>query len=76
MILINQDKAIEIAKDKVRVYRKNEFKVNDLAIQNALLEGADTSALIARRDYLRNLPDECTDKSIEELEALIITLGA
>jgi hypothetical protein len=76
MILINQDKAIEIAKDKVRVYRTNEFKANDLAIQNALLEGADTSALIARRDYLRNLPDECTGKSIEELEALIITLGA
>ena len=76
MILINQDKAIEIAKDKVRAYRKNEFKVNDLAIQNALLEGADTSALIARRDYLRNLPDECTGKSIEELEALIVTLGA
>lgn len=76
MILINQSKAIEIAKNRVRAFRSNEFKANDLAIQNALLEGSDTSALVARRDYLRDLPDECDGKTVQELEALITELGA
>ncbi len=48
MILINNDKAIEVAKNKVRVWREAEFKKNDLAIQNALVDGSDMTALVAR----------------------------
>ena len=36
MIVINNEKAIEVAKNKIRVWRENEFKKNDLDIQNAL----------------------------------------
>ena len=71
MIVINNEKAIEIAKDKIRVWRDSEFKKNDIAIQNALLDGSDTTELIARRDYLRDLPSSCDGKSIEELTVIL-----
>jgi len=74
MIVINNDKAIELAKDKIRVWRESEFKSNDLAIQNALLEKKSTTELITRRDYLRNLTKECEGKTVEELQNLIIEL--
>lgn len=75
MIQINNTKAIEIAKDKIRVWRDSEFKKNDLAIQNALLEGTDTTELVKRRDYLRDLTKACEGKSVEELKVLITELG-
>ena len=71
MIVINNEKAIEIAKDKIRVWRDDEFKKNDIAIQNALVDGTDTTELIARRDYLRDLPSSCDGKSIEELTVIL-----
>ena len=71
MIKINREKAIEIAKDKIRVWRDSEFKKNDIAIQNALLDGSDTTELITRRDYLRDLPSSCDGKSIEELTVIL-----
>lgn len=75
MIKINQDKAIEIAKDKIRLWRDSEFKKNDIAIQNDLLDGSDTTELIARRDYLRDLPASCNGKSIEELKEILSEIG-
>ena len=71
MIIINNEKAIEIAKEKTRAWREAEFKKNDLAIQNALVDGIDTTELIARRDYLRDLPSSCDGKSIEELTVIL-----
>ena len=74
MIKINQEKAIEIAKDKIRVWRDSEFKKNDIAIQNALVDGKSTTDLVIRRDYLRDLPTVCDGKNIEELKAILETL--
>lgn len=71
MIVINNEKAIEIAKDKIRAWRDSEFKKNDIAIQNALVDGIDTTELIAKRDYLRDLPSSCDGKSIEELKEIL-----
>lgn len=71
MIKINQDKAIKVAQDKIRLWRDSEFSKNDLAIQNALVDGSDMSELVKRRDYLRDLPRECEGKTIEELLELI-----
>ena len=76
MIVINNEKAIEIAKNKIRVWRESEFKKNDLAIQNALVDASDTTALIERRDYLRDLTNQCNSKTVDELLQLIKTLGA
>lgn len=75
MIIINNEKAIEVAKNKIRVWRENEFKKNDLAIQNALLFGGDIEALKTRKQYLCDLPAECENKTVDELLELIKTLG-
>ena len=75
MILINNEKAIEIAKDKIRAWRENEFKKNDLDIQNALVDNKDATELIKRRDYLRDLTSQCENKTVDELLELIKTLG-
>lgn len=75
MIVINNEKAIELAKNKIRVWRDNEFKKNDLAIQNALVEKLETTLLIQRRDYLRDLPSQCDNKSIDELLLFIRDIG-
>lgn len=75
MININIDKATEIAKNVLRVWREAEFKNNDLALQHALVDGVDTSDLIARRDYLRDLPNECNGKSLEELSKILEKVG-
>ena len=76
MIVINNEKAIELAKNKIRVWRESEFKKNDLAIQTALVDAGDTTALIERRDYLRDLTNQCNSKTVDELLQLIKTLGA
>ena len=75
MIVINQAKAIEVVKGKIRAWREGEFKKNDIAIQNALVDGSDTAELIARRDYLRDLPSQCDGKGLDELKALMLELG-
>lgn len=75
MIVINNEKAIEVAKNKIRAWRENEFKKNDLAIQNALLLGEDLELLKSRKQYLCDLPSECENKTVDELLELIKTLG-
>ena len=75
MIVINNEKAIEIAKDKIRDWRESEFKKNDIAIQNALVDGSSTALLIEYREYLRNLPSTCDGKSLEELSAILNEIG-
>ncbi len=75
MIVINNDKAITLVKEKLREWRKEEFKKNDLALQNAFVDGIDTKALIERRDYLRNITNEADGKSIEELKAILVERG-
>lgn len=74
MILINETKAIEITKEKIRAWRNKQFKDNDLAIQNALLEGLDTTSLIERRNYLRDLPSKCDGKTVDQLKMILQNL--
>jgi hypothetical protein len=74
VITINNDKAIEVAKNKIRVWREAEFKKNDLAIQNALVDGSDMTALVERRDYLRDMTTVCDGKNIDELIAILEVL--
>lgn len=74
MIVINNDKAIELVKGKIRAWRESEFAKNDVAIQNALVDGKDTTELIARRNYLRDLPTTCDGKSLDELKVILESL--
>jgi hypothetical protein len=76
MIIINNEKAIEIAKDRIREWRESEFKRNDVDLQNALADGADTTLYIARRNYLRDVTEQFNNKTVEELkEALALAIS-
>lgn len=73
LIKINNEKAIEITKEKIRAWRENEFKANDIKLQNALVDGDETAKqeAIEYRDYLRNLPAQCDGKSLDELKMIL-----
>lgn len=71
MIKIDIVKAKDITKDRLRAEREVEFKKNDLAIQNALVDGIDTSPFIERREYLKDITKVVdTLETVEELKAI------
>ena len=71
MITINLDKAKEITKARLRVEREPLLQAQDVLFQRALETGADTTAIVAEKQRLRditNLVDGCT--TTEELRGL------
>jgi hypothetical protein len=71
MITINFDKAKEITKDRLRAERTALLLEQDVAFQRALESGADTSAIVAEKQRLRDitaLADAAT--TLEQLAAL------
>ena len=77
LIKINNEKAIEIAKDKIRAWREAEFKANDIKLQNALVDGDETARLeaVEYKDYLRDLPAQCDGKALDELKTILEELA-
>jgi len=73
VITININKAKEIKKQSLRQERKPLLEAQDVAFQRALESGADTTAIVAEKQRLRditNLVDPCT--TVEELKAVSI----
>jgi hypothetical protein len=71
MITINLDKAKVITKERLRAERTPLLQAQDVAFQRALESGADTSAIVAEKQRLRditNLADQAT--TLDELKAL------
>jgi hypothetical protein len=71
MITINLDKAKAITKDRLRAERTPLLQAQDVAFQRATEEGADTSAIVAEKQRLRditNLADQAT--TLEELKGI------
>jgi len=71
MIVINIDKAKEITKERLRSERAPLLQAQDVAFQRALESGADTSAIVAEKQRLRDittLADQAT--TLEELKGL------
>jgi hypothetical protein len=71
MITINLDKAKAITKDRLRAERTPLLQAQDVAFQRAIEEGADTSAIVAEKQRLRditNLADQAT--TLEELKGI------
>lgn len=71
MITINLNKAKDITKDRLREERAPLLQAQDIAFQRALEEGADTAAIVAEKQRLRDittLADEAT--TLDELKAL------
>jgi hypothetical protein len=55
MITINFDKAKAITKDRLRAERAPLLQAQDIAFQRALESGADTSAIVAEKQRLRDI---------------------
>ena len=77
LIKINEIKAIEITKEKIRQWRELKFKENDIKLQNALVDGDETARqeAVEYRDYLRDLPAQCDGKSLDELKMILSSLN-
>ena len=75
MIVINNEKAIEIAKDKIRAIREPMFKQLDLDFQIALEKGLDTTEIVVEKQRLRDLTDTVNGKTVEELLVVLNELG-
>lgn len=71
MITVNLDKAKAITKDRLRAERTPLLQAQDVAFQRAIEEGADTSAIVAEKQRLRDitkLADQAT--TLEELKGI------
>ena len=71
MITINLDKAKAITKDRLRAERTPLLQAQDVAFQRALESGADTTAIVAEKQRLRDitqLADQAT--TLEQLKEL------
>ena len=76
MILIDIDKAKVITKNRLRAERAPLLAAQDVAFQRALESGADTTAIVAEKQRLRDvtsLVDSCT--TTDELKALSCANG-
>jgi hypothetical protein len=71
MITVNINKAQQITKDRLRAERTPLLQAQDVAFQRALEEGADTTAIVAEKQRLRDitqLADQAT--TLDQLKAL------
>lgn len=75
MLRINPEKAVRVAQDLIRRWREGQFEENDINLQNALVDGGDTTPFVERRDWLRDLPQMCEGKTVGELKAFMVELG-
>lgn len=74
MITINNTKAVEITKDKIRAYREPKLAELDVEFNRALETGADTTTIVAKKQELRDMPTQADGKSNDELKVLIDSL--
>jgi hypothetical protein len=70
-ITINMTKAKAITKDRLRVERTPLLQAQDVAFQRALESGADTTAIVAEKQRLRDIT-QLTDTAttLDELKTL------
>jgi hypothetical protein len=70
-VTVNLDKAKELTKKRLRAEREPLLAAQDVAFQRALESGADTTAIVAEKNRLRDitgLADSAT--TLEELRAI------
>lgn len=72
-IIIDINKAKDITKDKLRAERKPLLEAQDVAFQRALETNANTSAIVAEKQRLRDITNIVnTLNTVEELKAFDI----
>jgi hypothetical protein len=72
-IIVDINKAKDITKDRLRAERKPLLEAQDVLFQRALESGADTSAIVAEKQRLRDITTLVdTANTVDELKALEI----
>ena len=72
-IQVNINKAKDITKDRLREERKPLLEAQDVAFQRALEAGADTSAIVAEKQRLRDITNQVDNlNTVEELKAVSV----
>ncbi len=75
-IIVDINKAKDITKDRLRAEREPLLLAQDVAFQRALEINADTSAIVAEKQRLRDITTLVdTANTVEELKALEAKLG-
>jgi hypothetical protein len=75
-IIVDINKAKDITKDRLRQEREPLLLAQDIAFQRALESNADTSAIVAEKQRLRDITTLVdTANTVEELKALEAKLG-
>lgn len=70
-IIVDINKAKDITKDKLRSEREPLLLAQDIAFQRALESSADTTAIVAEKQRLRDITTLVdTANTVEELKAL------
>ena len=72
-IIVDINKAKDITKDRLRAERKPLLEAQDVAFQRALESSADTTAIVAEKQRLRDITTLVdAANTVEELKALEI----
>jgi hypothetical protein len=72
-VVVNFAKAQDIAKDRLRAKRIPLLEAQDVAFQRALESGADTSAIVAEKQRLRDITSQVdAANTLEELKLMEI----
>ena len=72
-IIVDINKAKEITKDRLRAERKPLLEAQDVAFQRALESNADTSAIVAEKQRLRDITKQVdTMTTVEELKSITL----
>ena len=70
-VTVNKSKAVEITKKRLRAERTPLLAAQDVLFQRALETNADTTAIVAEKQRLRDVTDlATTSKTLEQLRAL------
>lgn len=68
-IQVNINKAKDITKDRLRDEREPLLEAQDVAFQRALESGADTTAIVAEKQRLRDITNQVDSMTtVEELK--------
>lgn len=70
-VQVSKTKAVEITKKRLRSEREPLLSAQDVLFQRALESGADTTAIVAEKNRLRDITSlATTDKTLEELRSI------
>ncbi len=73
---INFTKAQALTKDRLRAEREPLFVEQDIAFQRALETSADTTAIVAEKQRLRDITNQVNSMTtLDELKAVSSSLG-